>query len=46
MRDLETRIKEVKDKIDKKLNLGQNDERLNSKYKELLKQKYNEKQTN
>ena len=40
MRSLEERIAELQKKMEKKLDCGCNDERLNIRYRELLKQKF------
>lgn len=40
MRPLEERIADLQKKMEKKMDCGCNDESLNSRYKELLKQKF------
>lgn len=40
MRPLEERIAELQKKMEKKLDCGCNDERLNDRYRELLRQKF------
>ena len=43
MKPLEERIEEIQKKMDRKLSHGQNDEVLNSKYRELLAEKFKNK---